>query len=47
MLAFRNLGPDGNFIGELTDPMPVSWAPGEAALTVQLQSRRQQPARRK
>ena len=38
MLAFRNLGPDGNFIGELTDPMPVSWAPGAAAMTIDLGS---------
>jgi beta-fructofuranosidase len=26
MLAFRNRGPGGNFIGELTDPLPVRWA---------------------
>lgn len=44
MLAFRNLGPDGNFIGELTDPMPVSWAPGAAALTVELHSPAPAPA---
>ncbi len=24
-LAFRNLGQDGSFVGEITDPMPVSW----------------------
>ena len=26
MLAFRNHGPDGRFIGELTDPIPIGWA---------------------
>jgi beta-fructofuranosidase len=26
LLAFRNLGPDGTFIGELTDPLPLGWA---------------------
>jgi hypothetical protein len=26
MLAFRNRGPDGRFVGELSDPMPVRWA---------------------
>lgn len=26
MLAFRNRGPDGHFIGELIDPLPVRWA---------------------
>jgi beta-fructofuranosidase len=26
MLAFANRGPDGEFAGELTDPMPVQWA---------------------
>jgi len=26
MLAFRNHGPDGRFIGELSDPMPVGRA---------------------
>jgi beta-fructofuranosidase len=26
LLAFRNHGPDGRFIGELTDPMPIGWA---------------------
>ena len=25
MLAFRNLDPDGGFVGEITDPMPVYW----------------------
>jgi beta-fructofuranosidase len=34
MLAFRNTGPDGNFIGDLTDPMPVSWAPGGATIRI-------------
>ena len=38
MLAFRNLGPDGNFVGELTDPMPVSWAPGGTGMTIDLGS---------
>ena len=26
MLAFGNRGPDGRFIGELSDPMPIGWA---------------------
>ena len=25
MLAFRNRGPDGSFIGELADPVPIRW----------------------
>ncbi|WP_019816159.1 glycoside hydrolase family protein [Saccharomonospora saliphila] len=25
-LAFRNAGPDGRFVGEVTDPVPVRWA---------------------
>jgi beta-fructofuranosidase len=25
LLAFHNIGPDGKFIGELNDPMPVGW----------------------
>jgi beta-fructofuranosidase len=29
LLAFRNLAPGRVFIGEITDPMPVSWGPGE------------------
>jgi beta-fructofuranosidase len=32
MLAFRNLGPDGTFIGELTDPVPVRWTADGSAL---------------
>jgi beta-fructofuranosidase len=27
MLAFRNLAPGTGFVGEITDPMPVSWGP--------------------
>jgi beta-fructofuranosidase len=34
MLAFRNRGPDGGFVGELTDPMPVRWAAGGTTLTL-------------
>ena len=34
MLAFRNHGPDGRFIGELTDPMPIGWATDGSALTL-------------
>ena len=34
MLAFRNHGPDGRFIGELTDPMPIEWEAGGSALKV-------------
>ena len=29
MLAFHNLKPKAGFIGEITDPMPVSWGPDE------------------
>ena len=32
MLAFRNRGPDGSFIGELSDPMPIRWAADGSAL---------------
>ena len=32
MLAFRNHGPDGRFIGELADPMPIGWATDGSAL---------------
>jgi beta-fructofuranosidase len=35
MLAFRNLGPDGSFVGELTDPMPVGWAADGSTLEFQ------------
>jgi beta-fructofuranosidase len=35
LLAFRNLGPDGGFVGEITDPMPVSWDRVGEALVVQ------------
>ena len=34
MLAFRNHGPDGRFIGELADPMPIGWATDGSALTL-------------
>jgi beta-fructofuranosidase len=26
LLAFRNMGADGRFTGEITDPMPVTWS---------------------
>jgi beta-fructofuranosidase len=32
MLAFRNRGPDGRFIGELADPMPIRWATDDRSL---------------
>lgn len=32
MLAFRNRGPDGRFIGELADPVPIRWAADGSAL---------------
>jgi beta-fructofuranosidase len=38
MLAFRNLGPDGSFVGELTDPMPVGWAADGSTLEFQTQA---------
>ncbi|KZE91966.1 family 43 glycosylhydrolase [Microbacterium sp. TNHR37B] len=28
LFAFRNVGPDGAFLGGVTDPMPVSWVDG-------------------
>jgi beta-fructofuranosidase len=34
LLAFRNLGPDGGFVGEITDPMPVHWDLDGTALVV-------------
>ncbi len=34
LLAFRNLGPDGGFVGEITDPLPVGWDRDGAALIV-------------
>jgi beta-fructofuranosidase len=33
LLAFRNRGTDGRFVGELTDPLPVSWAEGRLQLS--------------
>lgn len=39
LLAFRNLGPDGGFVGEITDPMPVSWGPDGEALIVRTAAR--------
>jgi beta-fructofuranosidase len=36
LLAFRNRGPDGRFVGELTDPMPVRWTADGTALTIYL-----------
>ncbi len=27
LMAFRNQGPDGSFVGGLTDPLPVKWRP--------------------
>jgi beta-fructofuranosidase len=32
MLAFRNSGPGGHFIGELADPVPIRWAADGSAL---------------
>ena len=32
LLAYRNHEPDGRFIGELTDPMPIGWATDGSAL---------------
>lgn len=31
-LAFHNEGPHGSFIGEITDPMPLSWSAGQVQL---------------
>jgi hypothetical protein len=34
LLAFRNTGPDGRFVGELSDPIPVVLGPdGRLRLT--------------
>ena len=33
MLAFRNLEASG-FVGEISDPMPVSWAADGSALVI-------------
>lgn len=32
MLAFRNTTPEGEWIGEITDPTPVSWVDGRLAI---------------
>ena len=32
LLAFRNTTPEGEWIGEITDPMPVSWVDGRLAI---------------
>ena len=49
MLAFRNLGPDGSFIGELADPVPVRWTADGSALelysTAALLTQRGRPGR--
>lgn len=34
MLAFRNQDPRGRFVGEITDPIPVGWAPGYNGLAL-------------
>ena len=34
MLAFRNRGRNGRFIGELADPVPVRWANDGSALVL-------------
>lgn len=34
LLAFRNMGPHGGFVGEITDPMPVNWDRDGEAVTV-------------
>jgi beta-fructofuranosidase len=33
LLAFRNRGKNGRFVGELTDPLPVAWAADRLVLT--------------
>jgi beta-fructofuranosidase len=32
LLAFENIGPDGAFIGQITDPMPLHWHDGRLTL---------------
>jgi len=32
MLAFENTTTDGDFVGTLSDPIPVAWADGAATL---------------
>ncbi len=34
LMAFRNLGPDGQFLGGLIDPVPVTWRPDGHGLTI-------------
>lgn len=34
MLAFRNLGPAAGFVGEISDPMPITWNPPGTGLVV-------------
>ena len=38
MLAFRNTDGEGRFVGEITDPMPVSWGPGRTGLVIRAAS---------
>ena len=33
-MAFRNEGPDGEFVGGLIDPVPVTWRPDGCGLTL-------------
>ena len=33
LMAFRNTTPDGAWVGEITDPMPVAWVDGRLTVT--------------
>jgi beta-fructofuranosidase len=35
ILAFRNLDANGVFIGEITDPMPVTWVTDGTSLVIE------------
>jgi beta-fructofuranosidase len=35
LFAFRNRTPDGQWVGEITDPMPVAWVDGRLTITTE------------
>ncbi len=40
-MAFRNQGPDGRFVGGVTDPIPVTWRPDGRGLRLDVPDRSQ------
>ena len=39
LMAFRNQGPDGQFVGGLIDPVPVTWRPDGHGLVLDVPDR--------